>query len=195
MKYLAFLVLILLISCSEKQKANNDNLKVSKSIEKVEENEIIENFGNLKIDSAWRILTKKNGCLTGGQYVQNGKIGGEGCIMSNSIEWKLFFKRPKDELTKFLVSRLEKRDTTRVHTCPFFLATEGELAIYALQGVHSKNWFDFKEFHIYKEIVSNPKSEIISNRDNFQGYLNDKVLTNFKEREKLKKLWLNELKK
>ena len=195
MKYFFIIILLSTISCSKIKENDNVKLTDQNSIEKLKEIKIKNNFDKLLTENIWQILINKKGCLTGGQYVYDGKIGGEGCIMSNSIEWKLFFMRPKDELTNFLVTRLDKRDTTKVHTCPFFLATEGELATYALQGVHRKNWFDFDEFKIYEQKVSNPKNEMLGSRDNFQGYLNDKVLTKTKEREKLKRLWLNELKK
>lgn len=195
MKYFLILLLTVFSHCANKQENSVAKLTVHDPIEKLKEDEVKNNLGVLKIDRLWEILTQKDGCLTGGQYVIRGQFGGEGCIMSNSVVWQLFFKMPKADLTKFLVTRLDKRDTTRVHTCPFFMATEGELATYALQAIHKKNWFDFGEFRVYEQKVSNPKTEMLSSRDNFQGYLNDKVLTNPREREKLKNIWLNELKK
>ena len=163
MKYFLFFILTFLIFCSKKQENNNVKITDKNSIEKLKENKIKNDFDKLVIDNIWKILIEKKSCLTGGQYVYNGKIGGEGCVMSNSIEWKLFFMRPKDELTNFLVTKLDKRDTTKVHTCPFSLATEGELATYALQGVHGKNWYDFDEFKVYEQKVSNPKKVPFSN--------------------------------
>ncbi len=195
MKNILLIFLIFLFSCSKKSDENQVTVTDKNSFEKSEENKLKKKLEIIEIDSLWKIVINKNGCLTGGQNVENGEFGSEGCIMTNTMEWKVFLEKPKNELTEFLVSKLDKKDTTKVHTCPFFLATEGELANYALQGVHKKNWFDFAEFKIYKDKVQNPNNKMLSNRDNFQGYLNNNVLNVSTEREKLKKLWLKELNK
>ncbi|SMC57144.1 hypothetical protein [Moheibacter sediminis] len=120
------------------------------------------------IDSLWNVVVNKDGCLTGGQYSKNGKFGNEGCVMDNSKEWKALFEVQKYNLSYYLLSRLDKTDTTIVHTCPFFMASEGELAVYTLQRLYNKNWYDFDEFSDYLA-RSNKKQEIpVSNRDNLQ---------------------------
>ena len=150
-------------------------------------------YESVSIDSLWQIVKHKNGCLTGGQYVENGEIGSEGCIMTNSPEWYALFNKPKSELTNFLITKLEKRDTTNVHVCPFFSATEGELAIYTLQGIHKKNWFDFEPYKKYIEKVNDESNfQLLGNRNSYQGYLNDSILTNKKEIERMSELWLQE---
>ncbi|MCD8045023.1 MAG: hypothetical protein LUH10_18490 [Tannerellaceae bacterium] len=70
------------------------------------------------------------------------------------------------------------------HTCPFFTTTESELAVYALQKIHRKNWYDFPPFREYKD-----KSGT-SSRDNHQQWLQD-LLYDPETRTQLAGLWLS----
>jgi len=108
-----------------------------------------------EIDRLWSHLIQINGCLVGRQYERPllWFLKVEGCVLHEHPDWKLFFSYPKKELTQFLVTRLDKTNETQTHTCPFYNATEGELAIYSLQVVHNKNWYDFPPFHTYRERV------------------------------------------
>jgi len=182
--FFKILIVIITISCSN-SKMKNERISIPYPDSKEQSKWDSENT----IDSLWTILKNKKGCLTGGQYVDNGEFGSEGCVMTTTAEWKLFFDKPKNELTNFLVNKLAERDTTKVHNCPLFMSTEGELAVYALQNIHKKNWFDFKEFERFKIMIAEPKMPPYSNRDTFSGYLNDSVLTNKEELLKLRNVW------
>ncbi len=132
----------------------------------------------------WQYLVfTKGGCLTGGQYVHQGEFGGEGCVMSNSKEWDNFFGRDKQEITQFLINKITSNPAkTLIHTCPFFEAMEGEVAIYGLQRLYGVNWYDFDEFKEYQS----GQSEI--SEGNPQEWLQG-ILKNQRKREILKSCW------
>lgn len=144
----------------------------------------------LSLDSLWNLVAfneHRFGCLVGGQYVERGIFGGEGCELTSSPFWKGFFDRPKDELTTFLVDKFEETKETVIHTCPFKNASEGELAVYCLHKIYLKNWDDFEYFREYKEVE--PTFE------NNSQVLIRRVLKDEKSREVLKSLWLREMNK
>lgn len=186
MKYL-FLLLgsFLFIGCIFKP--TNEVVLKSEIRESVQESNIPkQEIEEVNLDSLWNILIKMDGCLVGRQYSVDKEKAREGNVMDDSIQWKNFLGKPKKELTEFLLTRMDKMDTTNVHTCPFYNAIEGELAVYTLQKIHRKCWFDFKEFSEFKN------KETTSSEDNHQSWLQN-ILRNKSKRGKLKKLWLSEL--
>ncbi|NRB53820.1 MAG: hypothetical protein HRU41_39585 [Saprospiraceae bacterium] len=103
-------------------------------------------------DSLWEYLVfQKGGCLTGGQYLKGGAFGGRTCVMSAADEWEIFLNRPRQAITDLLLSKLADTSTTKIHTCPYFNASEGEVAIYALQRLYKTDWFDFVPFQSYRD--------------------------------------------
>lgn len=196
-KYLILIIFLqFILSCDTK---NNEKIQHTLSnktqTEFTNSKQNINEYRTLEIDSLWKILRQKDGCLTGGQNIIHGKFGNQGCVLTNSKEWEAFFSKEKEELTLFLVDKFKSKDSTNTHTCPFFNATEGELAVYALQGIHNKNWFEFNEFRKYEQkLKSYSENEIRGNRDTYQGYLNDYILTDPKERKILEEIWLKEIK-
>jgi len=52
-----------------------------------------------------------------------------------------FIEIPQEKTVPFLLSRIDSTESTRVHICPFQLASEGELAVYLLQVVTGKPWY------------------------------------------------------
>ncbi|WP_272151078.1 hypothetical protein [Tenacibaculum aiptasiae] len=133
------------------------------------------------------IVFDKGGCLGGGQYVTKNKREIPTMVFSQK-EWKKFSNNKKEKLTEFLIKRLSDTTKTQIHTCPFFVATNGEMAVYALQHIHNKNWFDFNEFKSYKN--KETKSAIEQKQIWLQNILKDKM-----GRKKLTELFLNQLKK
>ena len=85
-------MLIVMLSCSN-SKMKNERISTPYPDSKEQSKWDSENT----IDSLWTILKNKKGCLTGGQYVNNGEFGSEGCVMTTTAEWKLFFDKPKNE--------------------------------------------------------------------------------------------------
>mgnify|MGYP007025692433 CR=1 FL=1 len=109
---------------------------------------------SLSLDSLWQELVfEKGGCLTGGQRAKDGHFGNEGCVLTNyrKTDWRLFFNHPKDELTEFLINKFADTTVTNIHTCPFAIATNGEVAVYCLTKIHLVNWYDFNPFHEYRD--------------------------------------------
>lgn len=190
-KILLLVCLIFHFSCSDKV-VQNSEAKEGKAAT-IRETERDSN--NIPLDSLWGAVTQKSSCLTGGQYEVDGEFRSEGCIMDKSKEWETLFKKPKKDLTEFLLTKLEKSDTTNVHTCPFFLSTEGELAVYTLQRIYKKNWFDFDEFKVYRERAEKSDELPLSNTDNYQGWLQNEILKDSEKRELLKTLWIAEMSK
>jgi hypothetical protein len=45
------------------------------------------------------------------------------------------------DVAPFLIGRIDSKKATKTHVCPHGLATEGELAVYALQHLLRVNWF------------------------------------------------------
>lgn len=124
---LIFLIPIIGYSCHEKP------VETPNIVESTETQPCVE---RINLDSLWQVLVfEKGGCLTGGQRVHDGSFGGEGCVLTDDFKgngWKSFFSQPKEELKDFLIPQLADTSTTRIHTCPFFKATNGEVAVYCL---------------------------------------------------------------
>lgn len=134
------------------------------------------------------LIFKKGGCLTGGQYVRKGKFGYEGCIMSNSLPWDVFFNRNKKEISNFILNKISNRSIgAKIHTCPFSAATEAEIAIYGLQRLYKINWYDFDEFTEFKN------KEITSASENHQAWLKQ-ILNNQFKRKQLINYWIQVIK-
>lgn len=142
-----------------------------------------QQFFQMSDDSLWQYLAfEKGGCLTGGQYGRNGVFGGETCVMSRSKEWEILFGREQNRLMKLLLSKMGDTSTTRVHTCPYFNAKEGELAVYALQYLYQVNWFDIEPFQNYRD------KEVLEVDDNLQAWL-QQILADEKQRNVLHSFW------
>ena len=188
-KTILILTLFLIFSCVSKSKDNNVEIILKESSTEYEEKSRIgsiknDDFLETSIDSLWdNLIFKKGGCLTGGQYVYNDKFGNEGCVMSNSEGWEKFFNKDIKLLSNFLIDKISDDITkTNIHTCPFFTAMEGEIAVYGLQRLFKTNWYDFNEFDEFQ----NRQSE--SSTENHQAWLQN-ILKNKKKREILINCW------
>ena len=142
------------------------------------------------ISELWNILVfEKGGCLGGEQYINETEFKREEKqLVFSETEWKKFSEKDKRKLTEFLITKLSDTTKTKVHTCPFFGATNGEMAVYSLQHIHKKNWFDFSESNEYKD------KEYKSATEQPQMWLQN-ILKNEIDRKKLAELYKNELKK
>lgn len=169
---------------TSKQNVTHTEVNVVKNGDIADTNEVIS------LDSLWNKLVFNNGgCLTGGQRVRNGSFGNEGCVMSeyrkNRSGWNDFFAYSKNKLTPFLIRKLSDTTSTKIHTCPCMFASIGEVAVYALQNIYKKNWYDLEGFEKYAS------KETSSCLDSEQSWLWD-ILENEKRREKLAKQWLRQ---
>ncbi len=142
------------------------------------------------ISKLWEILVfEKGGCLVGEQYVnKKGLKRAKRPTVFNETSWKRFSNKEKEKLTEFLITKFSDTIKTNVHTCPFFVTTTGEIAVYSLQHILKNNWFDFSEFEKYKN------KETKNATEQPQMWL-QKILKNEKSRKKLAELFKEELKK
>ncbi|MEM1219410.1 MAG: hypothetical protein AAGH79_10875 [Bacteroidota bacterium] len=109
------------------------------------------------LDSLWKkVTTTSGGCLIGMQHYRPGQQPVRGCVFYGSNDWRVFFRNDPAQIGPFLVAQLSDTTTTTIHTCPFFSASAGELAVYCLQKVYRINWYDFESFQTYngREITS-----------------------------------------
>lgn len=142
------------------------------------------------ISELWNDLVfEKEGCLGGEQYISEKEYKKEERqLIFSEMSWKKLSKKDKGKLTEFLITKFSDTTKTKIHTCPFFKATIGEMAVYSLQHIHNKNWFDFSEFIEYKD------KEYKSAIEQPQMWL-QKILKNKIERKILAELYIKELKK
>lgn len=185
------LILLLLVNCKteltekKQEKSRYEQLTEFHTVSGLQQDLSTEIFEE-QIDSLWNLLVfSKGGCLSGGQYVFEGKFGGEGCVMSNATSWNYLFSFNKNQLSEFLIGKISA-DTlqTKIHTCPFFEAIEGEVAVYGLQRLHGLNWYDFDAFIEYQNRHS------INSLENHQVWLQE-ILKDSKRRELLIASWKN----
>ncbi len=134
------------------------------------------------LQKQWDRLLQRGGCLVGSQLHSERKQ--HNSVFEMRKEWQVFFKTERGALNEFLLNKLGSSDTTRIHTCPFENAIEGELAVYCLQYIHQTNWYDLhKSYSQY-----NPSNQDISASNNSQLWLR-KTLETPKQRKFLKKNW------
>lgn len=138
-KTVAIVSFLLFESCknfSEPKKESNRESLVNTNIS-------LKQYSELEFKQKWDSLCLIKGCLVGGQRIWQGKWGGEGCAFSLDKSWQEFvFKTDKKGLTEFLINQIPDKTQSKLHTCPFDLASKGELAIYCLQGLNSINFYD-----------------------------------------------------
>lgn len=116
---------------------------------------------DIPIGELWDVLVNDyGGCLTGGQRIRNGRLGTtEGCVLSKNKNWEAFFKRDKGVKLNFLITQFADTTKSAIHTCPFSLATNGEIAVYVAQEAVGTNWFELPSFSKYHKMMMDGKSE------------------------------------
>lgn len=184
-KTVTFLFLFLNWNCQDKQKSKPNTPPQYKS-ENMSNN--IQFYSDKELKELWDSLCLKKGCLTGGQYVgEDGSFGSEGCVLTVDKQWRMFlFKTDKVSLATFLIAQLKDKTKTQTHTCPYDVATKGELAIYCLQGILKTNFYE----------LSNESA--FSDKDLYKKYGSTQnwilhIQSSKREIELLQKLWKEEL--
>ena len=177
------LLILTLISCKNKSELKTE-------IAQIEKTELIKITQTDSLSELWNVLVfEKGGCLGGEQYVSETEFKREEKpLVFSEMDWKKFSDNDKGKLTEFLITKLSDTTKTKVHTCPFFGATNGEMAVYSLQHIYKKNWYDFSEFKEYKD------KEYKSATEQPQMWLQN-ILKSETDRKKLAELYKNELKK
>lgn len=170
---------------------NNKNIKIE-YLEK-DRNQVNTVDSNSKtqplLESKWEeLIFEKGGCLGGDQYVsetsdKKANYNPKPLVFSGEI-WSQLRTFNKYDLTELLINKVQDTSQTKVHVCPFFTATEGEMAIYALQKIHQVNWYDFEEFGEFKD-------RAITNSDDQPQIWLQNILKNGQQRSNLVRLFEN----
>ena len=182
------LLILILVSCKNQSNSEFNNEELKTEIAQIEKTELTKTTQNDSISELWNLMVfEKGGCLGGGQYFKETKREIPTMVFSET-EWKKLSNNDIGKLTEFLITKLSDTTKTKVHTCPFFGATNGEMAVYSLQHIHEKNWYDFNEF-------KDPKYKEYKNATEQPQMWLQKILKNETDRKKLEELYKNELKK
>lgn len=91
-------------------------------------------------ESSWNTLISTEGCLGGSQNNIDGAYEGS-CLAEKP--WVDYLSTQGEEKIDFLIERMASTEPTKIHNCGFGNATEGELAVYILQHLTGKLWFDY----------------------------------------------------
>ena len=89
----------------------------------------------------WEKLIGEKGCLVSASDV---KCSLEGSVFAKA-DWQAFFKAAKkdEQSFRFVLSQFSSRKPTEIHICNFRNATEGEVAVFAVQRIVGANWYDY----------------------------------------------------
>lgn len=122
------------------------------------------------LEQEWENFTTVQFCFLGDNEYRPGRGGGE---QSFPYGWLPSAKKNMDEAIAFLMERIPSRKRTKAHVCPFDDATEGELAVYSLQHILKKNWYELNDE--YKNLHDNkPVDAEIYDQDLLRGIIQDK---------------------
>ena len=134
------------------------------------------------ISAQWESICSHDGCLMGSQHwypeeaIWGISIGySEGSSISPC--WRDFLNQDRSILLPFLFGKLQSTRATASHTDPFQGTLEGEMAVYALEQLSHKNWFDYsgnnkKIRAALKEIETRNNAPI----EEYENYSNNQFL-------------------
>ena len=94
-----------------------------------------------EIAGDWQRLIQEGGCLTGSQDWSPSGLGDDTVLREPG--WQRFLARDRAAVGAFLLTRLGSTGPTSHHICPYDKATEGEMAVYALQHFTHFNWIEY----------------------------------------------------
>ena len=139
----------------------------------------------LQLAKEWNeMVFEKGGCLCGSQDWRP-NCSFEGSIFTYGLkdEWEAFSARPLSQTVPFLTGCIDSTRETRVHTCPFQMAIEGEAAVYFLQHLLHANWIEYRgDNRVIQE-------GIVTHRKHHQNAIRH-VLADAGAREELKRYFL-----
>ena len=184
-KLIAFSLILLQLSCE-----NTTQPKASTPQYLAENTKpTLKIYSELELTNLWDSLCTVKGCLVGWQWVNEDKWCSEGCVLTIDKSWKDFlFQTDKKELAQFLIKQLPNKQKTSTHTCPNDVATQGELALYCLQGISKINFFDLSPTFALKE------KQVAKKYHNHQAWIWH-IQSSKKELEDLQRLWTEHFEK
>jgi hypothetical protein len=89
---------------------------------------------------SWNELISTDGCLLGAQDAIDNPHEGS-CFATQP--WVAFLSDPTHEKLTLLASRLSSKKPTKIHNCNVGNASEGEMAVFALQHLTKKLWVNY----------------------------------------------------
>lgn len=95
--------------------------------------------GELSTD--WKVLISTKQCIS--TYTDKSGEMREGNALRSYAYQNFFNSTTKKEIIEFLISKLSSTAKTNLHICPYENATEGELAVYALENITKLKIFDY----------------------------------------------------
>jgi hypothetical protein len=161
MSTLKNIILFLIIFCTSCNDKNNRVLPLANRIDSKPTNKSEIRLSETAIKEKWDYLCSHDGCLTSGQYLYDGKFGSKSCVLTTDSFWIQFFAIPQRDLAAHLIGQIPDTAKTRIHTCPYQLASKGEIAIYCLQNIYKINFYDLTPQYsdIEKNIVAKFENE------------------------------------
>lgn len=150
-------------------------------------NRLKSNFDKISLSKKWYVIVHINGCLLGKQY------------FNPDYDWpKIYYKFPIKEflelpdsvLIPFLIDQLGDTSASMMHTCPFFLTRNGELATYFLQYKLNQNWY---ELDVYGDKYLNRETN--SSMESYQTWLWYEIFESEQSLRKMQNAWWNYYKK
>ena len=176
-KFLVFSIILLQLSCENTTQPQ------------VNTKPVLKTYSELELTNLWDSLCNIHDCLVGGQRVNQGKWGGEGCVLTLNKQWVNFLnKTDNKQLSSFLIKQLPDKTETQIHTCPYEGATKGELALYYLQGISKINFYELSSAMALKE------KEVGKKYSSEQAWIWH-IQSSNKELEDLQKLWMEHFEK
>ncbi|HUQ30994.1 MAG TPA: hypothetical protein VM095_02695 [Pyrinomonadaceae bacterium] len=122
------------------------------------------------LEQEWEKFATTQFCFLGDDEYRPGQTDGEEPF---PYGWLPSAKRNMDGAIAFLLERIPSQKRTKAHVCPFDDATEGELAVYSLQHILKKNWYELNDE--YKTLHANkPEGAEIYDQDLLRGIIQNK---------------------
>jgi hypothetical protein len=95
----------------------------------------------------WERIIMVEGCLIGHQDwhdgIENSRDFQQGCLLATEPFQAVIHAEP-NVVKPFLFAKLASEYQTQSHVCPYQHAVEGELALYLLQHITHRNWYDYQ---------------------------------------------------
>ena len=155
----------------------------------------LDNLLMLSLDNQWELLSNIDGFV--GYIEDESKKGNKeehiGCscvnrkgVFDENKYWQKFFTQPKSLLVPFLIDKMA--DTTIIKLRRYYyILTEGILAVYSLEFIYKKNWYNLSKDYS-RNTSQNENKRVLYYRDT-EPYFLDQFLKNKDELIKMQNHW------
>lgn len=130
----------------------NDSLERIEEEKRVVEAKIfyrkLDNLLIFSLENQWELLTNIEGLVkTNDQEFKGCCDDAKGIFIENKY-WQKFFTQPKSLLIPFLIDKMN--DTTQTNLYKHIILNGGELAVYCLEFIYNKSWFNLSKNYLDK---------------------------------------------